>query len=163
MIARTLLLVIFFSAGPLVGAAPPPASRPAATQPISQAADGSLLLHARDVTVHGKTVRYEPKPEKNTIGFWTVKDDWVSWDFTIARGRPFHVLALQGCGKGSGGSEVEFTVTSAAKPEVSQTLKMTVKDTGGFQNFVERDLGQIELPAGQYTLAVKRSRSRGWR
>src|SRR5690348_13897777 len=69
---------------PLLCAAAPPASAPStqpATRPISQASDGSVLLHARDVTIHGTTVRYEPKPEKNTIGFWTKKDDWVSWDF----------------------------------------------------------------------------------
>lgn len=159
MLTRPLLIaLVACSAAPLVSAAspPPPTTRPAAaTQPIAQAADGSVLLHARDVTVHGKTVRYEPKPEKNTIGFWTVKEDWVSWDFTIAHGGTFHLLALQGCGKGSGGSEVEFTITSATKPEVSQTIKMTVKDTGGFQKFVERDLGQMDLPAGQYTLSVK--------
>ena len=32
---------------------------------------------------------------------------------------------------------------------------MTVQDTGGFQNFVERDLGAIELSAGQHTRSVK--------
>jgi hypothetical protein len=152
---RYLALLALLPA-PLLAAAPATQPTSATTRPIAQsAADGSVLLHARDVTVHGKTVRYEPKPEKNTIGYWTVKQDWVSWDFTIAHGGTFHVLALQGCGKGSGGSEVEFTVTSAAKPEVPQTIRMTVQDTGGFQKFIERDLGQFNLVAGRYTLAVK--------
>src|SRR5437016_6528820 len=78
-----------------------------ATRPIVQADDGTILLHARDVTVHGTTVRYEPQPNKNTIGYWTRKDDWMSWDFFVARGGKFEVIVLQGCGKGSGGSEVD--------------------------------------------------------
>jgi arylsulfatase A len=130
---------------------PKPATQPAskpATQPIAQAADGSILLHSRDVTIHGKTVRYEPKPEKNTVGFWTKKEDWISWDFVVSKPGKFNVLPLQGCGKGSGGAEVDFTIAD-------QTLKMTVEDTGHFQNFVERNIGAVELKAGTYTLSVK--------
>jgi hypothetical protein len=145
---RILLLASFFTLPPLADApAPPPATQPT-TKPIEQAADGSILLHAKDVTIHGTTVRYEPKPEKNTIGFWTKKEDWVSWDFVVKKAGKFHVLALQGCGKGSGGAEVEFSVAE-------QTLKMTVEDTGGFQKFVERDLGTVDLKAGKDTLSVK--------
>ena len=140
---RTLTLILLCA--PVVHAAP--ATAPA-TQPIAQAADGSVLLHARDVTVHGKTVRYEPKPEKNTIGFWTVKEDWVSWDFDVKHGGRFEVIALQGCGKGSGGSEVEFAIGD-------QVLKMTVRDTGGFQNFVERNIGTMNLESGRHALTVK--------
>ena len=125
----------------------PPASQPT-TRPLQQNADGSILLHSRDVTIHGTTVRYEPKPEKNTIGFWIRKEDWVSWDFVVRQPGKFHLIAMQGCGKGSGGSEVEFTIGE-------QTLKMSVEETGGFQKFVERDLGMVELKAGSYTLSVK--------
>jgi hypothetical protein len=144
-IALTLLSVLAaLSAGPATS----PATQ-ATTRPLMQSPAGSILLHSKDVTIHGSTVRYEPKPEKNTIGFWTKKEDWVSWDFQVTKPGKFHVLILQGCGKGSGGAEVEFTVGS-------QTLKHTVEDTGGFQKFVERDIGTVELAAaGTYTLSVK--------
>jgi arylsulfatase A len=118
------------------------------TRPIAQGSDGVILLHAKDVVIHGKTVRYEPQPNKNTIGFWKVKEDWVSWDFVVERGGKFEVIALQGCGKGSGGAEVEFSVGK-------QTLKMVVEDTGHFQNFVPRNIGAVELGKGTHTLAVK--------
>ena len=36
-----------------------------------------------------------------------------------------------------------------------QKLKLTVQDTGGFQNFVERDIGQIELKKGPHRLEVR--------
>ena len=118
-------------------------------KPVQQAADGTVSLHARMATVHGKTVRYEPQPNKNTIGYWTQVDDWVSWDFEIAKPGRFKVEILQGCGKGSGGSEVDFAVGD-------QALKVTVKDTGGFQNFENRAIGELKLEKpGRYTLKVK--------
>jgi arylsulfatase A len=144
-----LILCVALSFAPFAPGAP---EKTAATQPaagpIKQANDGSVLLHAKDVTIHGTTVRYEPKPEKNTIGYWTKKEDWVSWDFVVAKGGTFEVTILQGCGKGSGGAEVEFIVGE-------QKLKTVVEDTGGFQNFVPRAIGTIELRAGTYTLSVK--------
>lgn len=127
---------------------PSATTRPATTQPIAQAEDGTILLHARDVTVHGTTVRYEPQPHKNTVGYWMKKEDWVSWDFEVAKPGTFSVVILQGCGKGSGGAEVEFAVEGKA-------LKTTVQDTGGFQNFVSRDIGQVDLGPGKHTLTVK--------
>jgi len=114
---------------------------------VKQSEDGTLLLHAKDVSVHGTTVRYEPQPNKNTVGYWTRKDDWVSWDFQIDRPGKFMVIILQGCGKGSGGSEVSFAVGA-------QELKTTVQDTGGFQNFVSRTIGSFELSTGKHTLSV---------
>ena len=118
-------------------------------KPVQQAADGTVSLHARVATVHGTTVRYEPQPNKNTIGYWTQVEDWVSWDFEIAKPGRFKVEILQGCGKGSGDSEVDFAVGD-------QTLKVTVKDTGGFQNFENRAIGELKLEKpGRYTLKVK--------
>jgi arylsulfatase A len=132
--------------------------------PILQAADGTITLHARDVTIHGVNVRYEPPAHKNTIGYWTRKDDWVSWDFTVAKRGKFRVEVLQGCGKGSGGSDIltmversRFKVQGSkeAPAEAVQTLRFTVQDTGHFQNFVARDIGEVQLPAGRFTLSVK--------
>lgn len=118
-------------------------------QPVKQADDGTVLLHAKVATIHGKTVRYEPQPNKNTIGYWTKVEDSVSWDFELARPGTFNVEILQGCGNGSGGSEVEFAVGN-------QVLKVTVKETGGFQNFVARDIGKLTFDKpGRYTLTVQ--------
>jgi hypothetical protein len=144
--ARVIFAAVLVVTG-LTAAQTQPSTRPA-TQPIAQSDDGSIFLHARDVTIHGTTVRYEPQPNKNTVGYWTRKEDWVSWDFDVKHGGRFNVIVLQGCGTGSGGSEVDFAVGD-------QVLKMTVRDTGGFQNFVERNLGAIDLKPGRHTLTVK--------
>jgi arylsulfatase A len=117
--------------------------------PNPQSKDGTVVLPARTAEVHGLQLRYEPLPHKNTLGYWTRGDDWASWDFTITKPGAFAVEVLQGCGKGQGGSEVEVSIDG-------QTLPFRVEDTGHFQNFKARTLGQIKLEkAGRYTLAVK--------
>jgi hypothetical protein len=121
--------------------------------PLPQEPGGAVLLPAHEVTIHGRQVRYEPPANKNTIGFWTRAEDWVSWDFTLAQPGAFTLEVLQGCGKGSGGSEVEVRIEGASP---TQTLTFTVQDTGHFQNFVRRELGRINLPSpGRHTLAVR--------
>jgi len=114
-----------------------------------EAGPGAVLLHARDAKVHGTKLRYEAEPHKDTLGFWTEKDDWVEWEFEVAAAGTFEVELLQGCGKGSGGAEVAVTVAG-------QTLTLKIDETGHFQRFIPRTLGTVKLEkAGRYTLSVK--------
>jgi arylsulfatase A len=114
-----------------------------------QGADGVITLTAHAADVHGVQVRYEALPHKNTLGFWTRAEDWVSWDFTVSKPGTFAVEILQGCGKGQGGSEVELSVGG-------QKLRTTVEDTGHFQNFKARAIGAVTLDKpGRYTLEVR--------
>lgn len=123
-----------------------------------QSADdrGAVVLHARHATVYGRTVRYEPQEHKNTVGYWTDGSDRVGWHFILSKPGTFAVTILQGCGDGSGGSEVEFAVNG-------QVLNVTVQETGGFQKFVERAIGRVTLKdAGKlYTLTVTPKRKPG--
>jgi len=117
--------------------------------PNPQAADGSVILPARTAEVHGVQLRYEPLPHKNTLGYWTRAEDWASWDFQLGKPGAFSVELLQGCGKGSGGSEVVITVAG-------EMLKMRVEDTGHFQNFKALTIGTVKInQPGRYTLTVK--------
>jgi len=115
--------------------------------PRVTAATGDIRLLAKEATVHAVNARYEPQTYKNTIGYWTKPDDWVSWDFDVVKAGKYEVEVLQGCGAG-GGSEIAVEVGG-------QTLRFTVQDTGHFQNFIARTIGTVELPAGHQTLAVK--------
>jgi len=116
---------------------------------INQAAEGSVKLLAKDATIHGTTIRYEPQPHKNTIGYWTKQEDWVSWDFKLRTPGSFTVELTQACGKGSGGSD--YTVTIG-----NHTLTDKVPDTGAFTNFVNRKIGTVKLDKPvSYTVAVK--------
>ena len=115
---------------------------------MEAAADGSVLLHSRDAYVRGKKMRYEPQPNKNTLGFWTVKEDTALWYAKLAPGL-YEVEVLQGCGKSSGGAEVlvDFGLGSSYGIEEHsiQQCKFTVEDTGHFQNFKPRVIGTLEV------------------
>ena len=117
--------------------------------PNPPAADGTITLPARTAAVHGVMLRYEPLPHKNTLGFWVRQDDWAEFDFTLGAAGTYTVEVLQGCGKGSGGAEVELAVGD-------RKVTFTVKDTGGFQAFEAREVGTLKLDApGRHTLTVK--------
>lgn len=115
------------------------------------AGPGAIILHARNARVHnnGSKFRYEPEPHKDTLGFWTERDSWVDWDFDVPNAGTFEVELLQGCGKGSGGSEVEIGIPFC-KP-----LIVKVEETGHFQRFVPRTIGSVKLDKGGYTLQVR--------
>ena len=110
--------------------------------------DGKIMLPAHEALTHGKLLRYEPQPHKNTVGYWADESDWVEWRFRVSKPGSYHVQLLQGCGKGQGGSAVRIVVAG-------QTLDYTVEDTGHFQNFVEKTAGTIILEkAGDYALEI---------
>lgn len=110
---------------------------------------GVVTLTAHEAVTHGENLRYEPGPHKNTVGYWSNKDDWCTWRLQTERSGRYEVWLLQGCGKGHGGSEVALRIGE-------QELKFTVEETGHFQNFKHRNLGEITLAKpGQYTLELR--------
>jgi len=117
-------------------------------EPIGQALDRSVLLHARDATIHGTKLQYETKPHKNTVGYWVNVTDRVCWDFAVALAGRFDVEIHQGCGTGDGGSTVAYEVAG-------QRREFTVKDTGHFQNFVPRKIGTVRLAKGVHRFWLK--------
>ena len=118
-------------------------------KPNPQATDGTVTLVGPLGDAHGVMLRFEPLPHKNTFGFWVNKDDFITWEFTVADPGTFEVTLTQGCGKGSGGAEVELSVGE------SKTTH-TVKDTGGFQAFEKLPAGKLTIEkAGRHTLTVK--------
>jgi hypothetical protein len=116
--------------------------------PVQQA-DGSILLHSRDSTVRGTVLRYEPKAEKNTLGYWIKQADAGEWKFEVVKPGTFSVEVLQGCGKGQGGSDVRITMGD-------QHLDFVVEETGHFQNFVPRVVGTLRIDQpGLQTLVIQ--------
>jgi arylsulfatase A len=117
--------------------------------PNPQDMKGVVTMHANSARVHGTQLRYEPLPHKFTLGYWTEVSDHASWEFTLTKPGAFTVEVLQGCGKGQGGSVVEVAVGD-------QSLRFTVEDTSGFQNFKPRVIGTITIDnAGRHTLTVR--------
>ncbi len=113
-----------------------------------QAADGSIVLEAGSATTWSETMRFEPKSEKNCLGFWTNADDFAEWDFEVTKPGRYKVTVVHGCGTGNEGSEVAVKLGE-------QELKFTVKDTGGFQKWSEEAVGEVEIKkAGKMRLVI---------
>jgi hypothetical protein len=117
-----------------------------------QAEDGSITLKASEALVNGVNLRYEPKPEKNTLGYWTKIDDQATWTFEIDRPGTFEVEVFQGCGTGQGGSTMSLLFSRGD----ATNLEFVVEETGHFQNFKPRIVGQVVAKkAGEASLVVK--------
>jgi len=125
-------------------------------KPIQATGDGSLFLPAHMATTAGDKIRYEPQTIKNTVGYWAGMRNSASWTLNIAKPGKFNVEILQGCGAGNGGSMAEIalhSVATADKPAAQ--IEFEVLETGHFQNFVWRHLGEINVAdAGDYKLQI---------
>ncbi|MFM9114833.1 MAG: N-acetylgalactosamine 6-sulfate sulfatase (GALNS), partial [Planctomycetota bacterium] len=77
------------------------------------------------------------------------KEDWAECEIEVTKGGSYELEVHQGCGNGSGGAQVDWSIGD-------QTVSMTVQETGGFQNFVPRRIGTLKFTQpGRYTLTVK--------
>ncbi len=111
-----------------------------------QAEDRSITLHAHDATVHGAKLRYEIRPDKNTLGYWADARDWVGWQFELKQPGRFIVVAMQGS---SGGSQLELSVGG-------QRRTWTTKDSGGNHTFTFLEVGTVSLDQpGTQTLTLR--------
>lgn len=112
---------------------------PAPEGPVPAAGgDGTITLPAGSATTWSEAMRYEPKPEKNCLGYWTDENDFAEWEFQSEKPGRYKVTVSYGCGGGNHGSEVELKLNG-------QTLKWTTQDTGGFQKWQDVTLGEIEV------------------
>jgi len=119
-----------------------------------QAADGTVLLHARDATVRGTMLRWEPAEKKQTLGYWTRPGDAAEWTFSVTRPGTFSVQLLQGCGTGQGGSTMVIEVDPGT-PTAAE-MEFTVEETGGFQEFRQREPGRVTITTpGPHLLRVQ--------
>lgn len=122
-----------------------------ATKPhvIKQSKNGAVTLPSHHVITHGKLLRYEPQPHKNTMGYWANADDWAEWHVGISQPGEFEVEILQGCGKGQGGSVVGIEIAGSK-------CEFEIEDTGHFQNFKTRKVGTVRIAkAGEFPLKIR--------
>ena len=115
----------------------------------AQITDGRIMLHSSKATPHGEKLQYEEPEKKNTLGYWIKPADWADWKFNVTQPGTYTIHIWQGCGKGSGGAEIEIL-------SAGQSNKFIVEDTGHFQNFKEREVGTIKFDqAGPQTLELR--------
>jgi hypothetical protein len=100
--------------------------------------DGSIVLPAKHAQVTGEKIQFEPLTHKNTVGYWVNANEFATWKFKTTQNSKWDVHILQGCGAGQGGSLIQLDFGS-------QQLQHRVVETGHFQNFRWKRIGQVEL------------------
>jgi len=118
---------------------------PAAGPPATHR--GFILLRASEARVAGEKLLYETPPAKDTLGFWVNADDHAWWEVTLDEPARYRVGVLQGCGTGQGGSTVAVSAGDSR-------LEFVVEETGHFQRFIPRAVGELSLPAGPVRIVV---------
>ncbi len=126
---------------------------PRETTPTKQAGDGTLTLPCSQGRVHGQKLRFEPQPHKNTIGYWAVAEDNVTWPIVISQPGEFNVGLLQGAGERGGGTA---RVSLLSNGNLVDSFEFEVEVTGHFQNFRWRHAGILKAEqAGPYELKIE--------
>jgi alpha-L-fucosidase len=119
---------------------------------ISQQPDGAITLPAGDARLHGGTLQYESGGQRDTIGYWTVPNDWVDWEFKVTKPGKFKISAeIAALASGS------FEVSAGGK-----TLRCSAPKTGDYAAFTRVDLGVLELAVPGGTLLGVHPISDGW-
>ncbi|PAW64276.1 MAG: hypothetical protein B9S36_02880 [Verrucomicrobiia bacterium Tous-C2TDCM] len=118
------------------------------SEPHGQSIDGLIELEAKTATTYAEALRYEPKPEKNCLGFWKHKEDWAEWVFEVSAPGTFEVTLHYGNGGGNVGNRAAVLINE-------RTLEFDISDTGGYQQWKELKLGKVELKTqGENKLAI---------
>jgi len=107
-------------------------------QLIRPGKNGAIVLNAHHGKTYGKLLQYEPLPHKNTIGYWVEPNDFAKWRIEVPLADKYRVEIYQGCGTGQGGSRIAIGFGGEA-------VETIVEETGHFQNFRWRDIGEIKL------------------
>jgi hypothetical protein len=119
------------------------------TPTIKAGPDGTLTLKAADAEIHGSTAQYEQGHERDNIGFWTNRSDYVTWTCEIPRAGRYRVAVTYACP--SENADSRYTVG----PDEGERVSGVVKATGSWGKFQEEEIGEIALPAGKQTMAVR--------
>lgn len=130
-----------------------PPRTPEEVRPIAQAGDGTLTLRCGMGITAGEKLRFEPQPHKNTIGYWTIPTDSVTWQISIDQPGAFNVGVLQGAAKNGGGVA---RLTLVQGDEVIDSLEFPARVTGHFQNFQWQHAGVLNVAeSGDYQVKVE--------
>ncbi|MFT5130985.1 MAG: hypothetical protein ACI8W8_004618, partial [Rhodothermales bacterium] len=105
------------------------------------------LLHARLAVIHGPGAIYEQREDRLCVGNWSSSKAWVSWTATIKKGR-YKVSVVQARLKPA---QYKYQVRIA-----NHTFDGQVQETGGWDKFVEVDLGEFVMEGtGDYQVVFR--------
>jgi hypothetical protein len=116
--------------------------------------DGTILLPARYATIHGKRITFGQGSGLEWLGYWELKDDYLTWFVQAPAEGDYAVEIAYSCSDGRAGSSGTFGLETPASAGAAP-LSLHTEDTGGWLQFHPQPLGKLHLPAGKQTLALR--------
>ncbi|MGO8700645.1 MAG: alpha-L-fucosidase [Limisphaerales bacterium] len=113
--------------------------------PLTQNADGSIMLAAGEARLHGAAIQQESKDGHENIGFWTNPEDWTDWEFKVTAPGKFEVT-------------VDVAAVNATSVDLAvgdSHLRANLSATGDYSAFKTVKLGAIEIGPAMQILALR--------
>lgn len=110
---------------------------------------GAFLLKAVDAEIIGKQAQYEKGNGKDNIGFWTDKNDYVTWTVENGRPGPYRVILTYACPSDNEGAVFHIGVEKGAR------VRGQIASTGSWTEFRELVSEVILLPEGRSVISVR--------
>lgn len=123
-----------------------PARSAAAAPPLKPAANGELILPARQAAVFAQRLAY--RPALDVLAPWTVAEDIAEWRVEVPRGGAYEVSVTLAADEASAGDQFMLETDGSSATG-------TVPSTGGYSTFREVPAGTIQLKPGVNRLLLR--------
>ncbi|MCP5542914.1 MAG: alpha-L-fucosidase [Akkermansiaceae bacterium] len=111
---------------------------------VLPAGNGTIRLDAESASLHGQQLRIESADKASNIGYWNNPSESVAWTMKVKTPGK-HLVRIITAAPTDG---------SVLRIEGAGKLAFPVPNTGGFRNYKESDVGELELPAGKQELRL---------
>ena len=108
--------------------------------------DGSIRLLATNARIYGPTLVFEQ--QYRNLGFWSSAEDRAVWKIRVPKSGRYEVTLDYACATEAAGNRFVIQVAG-------QSLGGLVPGTGSWDEYEWRDVGFVELEAGEHELVVR--------
>ena len=103
-------------------------------------------MTAKNCRIYGPALRFEET--YGNLGFWSGAQDRAEWTLDVPRAATYEVWMDFACDQGTAGNAFLFRSST-------ETVKGTVPSTGTWDNYQQKMIGTISLPAGTTELTFQ--------
>ncbi len=113
---------------------------------VTAGANGILELMPATAEIYGPTLVLEEK-YKN-LGYWTNPEDFAQWSIELPAAGTYSVVFDYACEPQAAGNTLQLLAGDA-------TSEITIPATANWDDYVQKKLGEVILPAGRQRLILK--------
>ena len=129
-----------------LAASQPPVPRVESVDVIKASVTDGIVLIPTSAKLTGKRVRAQGQAKSSNLGYWDIFTDFASWSVEIPRPGKYEVVARTSSSR----AENDFVVEVAG-----EKLPGKAPITASWGAFVDVQLGNVEVKAGQLTVVVR--------